>query len=86
LQAAQAKGLYETLDGLMAIGGNIFSASKRNDQQLYGRLIKNAKLIQKGNVIDLTVPVAQSDIDSLIGMIKVKHKVEAMEKSVNDDK
>jgi len=77
LQAAQAKSLYELMDGMMAWGGNLLSASKRDDQQVFGRLLKSAKLSQKGTMIDLTLPVAQSDIDSLIGMIKLKPETEA---------
>lgn len=86
MQAAQAKGIYETLDGLMLWGGNIFSASKRDDQQVFGRLIKSAKLTQKANVVDLTLPVAQSDIDSLIGMIKLEPKIEGQSKPESDTK
>ncbi len=86
LQPAQAKSLYELLDGLMAFGGNIFSASKRDDQQVYGRLLKSAKLKQTGNVIDLTLPISQSDMDSLIGMLKFKSKTEEEPKPDADSK
>jgi hypothetical protein len=68
----QAKGIFDMLDGLMMIGKNIFGPSKRADQQTFLRLLEAAKLTQTGNSVDLTLPVAQSDIDALVGMIKEK--------------
>lgn len=69
-KAEQAQGLKDTLDGLKMVGGAIFGGSKRADQQIYGRLIKNAKIDLRGNDVALDLTIAQSDIDGLIGGIK----------------
>ncbi len=66
----QAQGLKDTLDGLKMVGGAIFGGSKRADQQIYGRLIKNAKVDLRGNDVSLDLTIAQADIDGLIGGIK----------------
>lgn len=66
----QAQGLKDTLDGLQMIGGAIFGNSKRNDQQVYGRMIKNAKFDIRGNDVTLDLLVPQADIDILIAGIK----------------
>ncbi len=68
----QAKGIFDMLDGLMMIGKNIFGASTRDDQKTYLRLIEAAKLTLTENTVDLTLPVAQSDIDALVLSIKEK--------------
>lgn len=73
----QAKGIYDMLDGLMMIGKNIFGASSRDDQKTYLRLIEAAKLTLTENTVELTLPVAQSDIDSLVRSIKEKKADEA---------
>jgi hypothetical protein len=69
-KAEQAQGLKDTLDGLKMVGGAVFGGSKRPDQQIYGRLIKNAKVDLRGNDVSLDLTIAQSDIDGLIGGIK----------------
>lgn len=66
----QAQGLKDTLDGLKMVGGAVFGGSKRPDQQIYGRLIKNAKVDLRGNDVSLDLTISQSDIDGLIGGIK----------------
>ena len=68
-QNAQAKSLYDTLEGLRIFGRALLGATKGADKQVYARMVENAKFSMKGNevVLDLTVP--QSDIDILIGMI-----------------
>ena len=66
----QAQGLKDTLDGLQLIGGAIFGNSKRNDQQVYGRMIKNAKFDIRGNDVTLDLLVPQADIDILVAGIK----------------
>lgn len=66
----QAQGLKDTLDGLKMVGGAIFGGSKRADQQIYGRLIKNARIDLRGNDVSLDLTIAQADIDGLIGGIK----------------
>ena len=66
----QAVGLKDTLEGLQIIGGAIFGNSKRADQKIYGRLIKNAKIEARGNDVMLDLLVPQADIDALIAGIK----------------
>lgn len=69
-RADQAQALRETLDGLMMVGKAIFGNSKRPDQQVYGRMIKAAKVDQKGTDISLDILIAQADIDALIGKVR----------------
>lgn len=64
----QAQSLKETIDGLKMVGGAIFGGSKRPDQQVYGRLIKNAKVENRGSDVSLEVTVPQADIDAMIGL------------------
>ena len=66
----QAGVLKDTLDGLQMIGGAVLGSSKRPDQQIYGRMIKNAKFISRGTDVSLSLTVPQADIDSLIAGIK----------------
>jgi len=63
----QASGLKETLEGLQMIGGAFLGSSKRADQQVYGRMIKNARFEARGTDVTLDLAVPQSDIDILIG-------------------
>ncbi|MEQ1606194.1 MAG: hypothetical protein ABL999_15135 [Pyrinomonadaceae bacterium] len=69
-KAEQAQSLKDTLDGLKMVGGAIFGGSKRADQQIYGRLIKNAKVESHGNDVSLELLVPQADIDGMIGSIR----------------
>lgn len=69
-KADQAQGLKDTLDGLKMVGGAIFGGSKRPDQQIYARLIKNAKIENRGNDVALELLIPQADIDGMIGGIK----------------
>lgn len=66
----QAKGLKDTLDGLQVVGGAIFGGSKRPDQMIYGRMIKNAKIEVRGTDVTLDLLIPQTDIDLLIGGVK----------------
>ena len=68
--AEQAQDLKDTVDGLQMVGKAILGKAKRTDQQVYSRMLNNAKVLLRGNelAIDLTVP--QSDIDILIAGIK----------------
>ncbi|MEP6788681.1 MAG: hypothetical protein ABJB40_09635 [Acidobacteriota bacterium] len=66
----QAKDLKDTLDGLQVVGGAIFGGSKRPDQMVYGRMIKNAKIEARGTDITLDLLIPQTDIDLLIGGVK----------------
>ena len=69
-KAEQAKGLKDTLEGLQVVGGAIFGGSKNADQNLYGRLIKSAKIAGQGNDVSIELTVPQADINSLIAGIK----------------
>ena len=69
-KAEQAKSLRETLEGLQVVGGAIFGGSKKPDQNIYGRLIKSAKVGGLGNDVSLEVMVPQADINTLIAGIE----------------
>ncbi len=66
----QAVSLKDTLDGLQIIGKAVFGGSKRADQQVYGRLIKNAKFDLHGSDVSLDLLIPQADIDALVAKIK----------------
>lgn len=66
----QAQGLKDTLDGLQIIGKAVFGSSKRVDQQVYGRMIRNAKFDIHGSDVTLDLLVPQADIDVLVAGIK----------------
>lgn len=66
----QAKMLGETLGGLQIVGEAILGASKRADQKIYGRLIKNAKIETRGTDLSVELLVSQAEIDSLLTFIK----------------
>jgi hypothetical protein len=68
--ADQAVALKEMLDGLQVVGGAIFGNSKRLDQKVYGRMIKNAKFEARGTDVTLDLLVPQADIDILVAGIK----------------
>ena len=72
LQAAQAKSLHETLAGLQSLGKAFLGGAKAPDKQVYSRLINNVKFTQKGNEVVLDLQVPQSDIDILVGSLRVK--------------
>ena len=69
-KAEQAQSLRDTLDGLKMVGGAVFGGSKRADQKIYARLIKNAKVEARGNDVSLELLVPQADIDGMIGGTK----------------
>ena len=66
----QAIGLKDTIEGLQVLGGMFFGGSKRADQQVYGRMIKNAKIEARGSDVTLDMLVPQADIDVLIAGVK----------------
>jgi hypothetical protein len=67
LEAAQAKTLQETLEGLQMIGKAFIGGGKGADKKVYARMIDNARISLSGNEVMLDLQVAQSDIDILIG-------------------
>lgn len=66
LKAENAENLKTSLVSLQ-IFGDILGNSKREDQKVYGRMIKNAKISANGNLVKLDLQVPQSDINILIG-------------------
>ena len=70
LQSAQAKSLYETLEGLQMFGKAFLGSAKTPDKQVFSRLIDNAKFSVRGNEVSLDLVVPQSDIDILVGKLK----------------
>ncbi len=69
-KADQAQSLKEMLDGLKMLGGAFLGGSKRTDQQVYSRMIKNAKIANRGSEVTLDLLVPQADIDILVASIK----------------
>ncbi|MGB2753124.1 MAG: hypothetical protein WBC19_13790 [Pyrinomonadaceae bacterium] len=69
-KADQAQSLKEMLDGLKMLGGAFLGGSKRSDQQVYSRMIKNAKITNRANEVTLDLLVPQADIDILVASIK----------------
>lgn len=67
-----AQTLFETIDGLKAVGGMLLGGSKRPDQQLYARLINNAKLSKIGTDVGLDLTIPQNDLDALVAILNKK--------------
>lgn len=65
--ADKATALKDTLEGLQVLGKVFLGNSKRPDQQVYARMIKNAKFVTRGSDVTLEVLVPQSDIDIILG-------------------
>jgi hypothetical protein len=72
LQSSQAKSLLETLEGLQMVGKAFLGGAKGVDKEVYARMIDNAKFTTRGNDVMLDLAVSQSDIDILVGSLKVK--------------
>ncbi len=66
----QATELKTTLEGLQIVGKAFLGASKRADQQVYSRMLSNAKFNSRGADLTLDLVVPQADIDVLIGGLK----------------
>ncbi len=66
----QAIALKDTLEGLQLIGKAILGNSKNPDQQIYGRMVRNAKFGINGNDVTLDLLVPQNDIDVLVAKLK----------------
>ena len=69
-KAEQAVGLKDTLDGLKLVGKAFLGNSKRLDQQVYARMLDNAKIGIRATDVTFDLTVAQADIDILIGGLK----------------
>lgn len=70
LKAEQAEGLKSMLEGLQMLGKAVLGGSKRTDQQVYGRMVKAAKISSRANEVTLDLLVPQADIDILIAGVK----------------
>ena len=66
----QAAALKDTLEGLQMLGKAVLGNSKNPDQQIYGRMVKNAKFALNGSDVTLDLLVPQADIDLLVAKIK----------------
>ncbi|MBX3243953.1 MAG: hypothetical protein KF685_05810 [Acidobacteria bacterium] len=65
----QAAQLLDTLDVLQTLGGSLLGGSKREDQQLYARLIAAAKFSRKDAEISMDLIIPQKDIDMLVAIL-----------------
>ena len=68
-KADQAIQLHDTLDVLQMLGGSLLGGSKREDQQLYARLIAAAKFSRKDAEISMDLVIPQKDIDMLVAIL-----------------
>ncbi len=66
LKAENAENLQVSLNSLKVFA-DILSGSKREDQKVYGRMVKNVKITSNANLVTLDLQVPQSDINILIG-------------------
>lgn len=69
-RAEQAKNLSDMMTGLRELFGPILTRSKRTDQQLYGRLVSNAKIGFRGSEVTLDLTIPQADLSALGASIK----------------
>lgn len=72
LQAEQAVGLKETLDGLQMLGKMFLGNAKGADKEVYARLIDNVKFTNKGTEVSMDLAIAQTDVDFLVGLLAKK--------------
>lgn len=70
VNAEQAKGLKDTLDGLQALGKALLGASKSPDKKAYGKMVENARIAQAGNEITLDLLIPQADLNVTVGAKK----------------
>lgn len=71
LQNSHATSLFETLEGLQMLGKAFLGGAKGSDKQVFRRLIENVKFTVKANEVTFDLQVLQSDIDILVGSMKV---------------
>ncbi|MBC7898899.1 MAG: hypothetical protein H7070_02500 [Saprospiraceae bacterium] len=72
LQNAQAQGLLETLEGLKFIGKAFLGSSSKPDNQVFARMIDNAKFSVKANEVMFDLQIPQSDLSVIVGSLKAK--------------
>ncbi len=68
--AARAKDLSDTLLGLQFLGKQLLKNSKRADQQVYARLVENAKITLRDTDVSIDLKVPQADVDRLVATLK----------------
>jgi hypothetical protein len=69
-KASNAATLREAISDLQTLGKMIFGSSKRSDQQMYGRLISSATVRSVGTDVTMSLSVAYTDVNQLLGMLK----------------
>lgn len=69
---ADAQALFASIDSTKTVVGMLLSGSKRPDQQLYARLINNAKISKLGSDVALDLSIPQSDLDALVAILNKK--------------
>lgn len=62
----QAAGIKQTLDGFKSFLPALFGGGKQSNQ-VYGRLVENARITRVGTSVSLSLAIPQSDIDVLVG-------------------
>lgn len=62
----QANGIKQTLDGFKSFLPALFTGGKQSNQ-VYGRIVENAKIARVGTSVSLNLTIPQSDIDVLVG-------------------
>lgn len=70
LQAEQAKGLQEQIEGLQAIGKMFIGGAKGADKQVYARMIDSVKIARAANEVTIDLQVSQADVNILVGKKK----------------
>ena len=70
LPFAPKHAAFANVAGLQMIGRTFLGGSKRADQQVYARMLKNAKIDNRGNDVTIDLLVPQTDIDILIASVK----------------
>jgi hypothetical protein len=70
LSNADAKGLFDTLNGLQMLGKAFLGGAKGDDKKVYARMIESVKFSTKANEVMIDLQVPQSDIDILVGKLK----------------
>lgn len=68
LDAEKATFLKDTMETAQQMFGGLLGRSNREDQKVYSRLLKGAKITQTGTQVAVDLQVPQSDINILLGV------------------
>ncbi len=68
----QALVLKDTLEALQLVGKAVLGSSKKPNNAIYGRMVRNAKFDVRGTDVTFELLVPQADIDTLVAAIKSK--------------